>query len=61
MSFLEKWQLSNGFSVTQVNFDGNTFLLGMMEHCSAKKSVEDFTLFFKINNVLFVMKYKLNT
>ena len=34
----------------------------MMEHCSAKKSVEDFTLFFKINNGLVIMKtYGLKT
>ena len=44
MSFLERLQLPNEFSVRQVNCGGNTLLLGMM---ISKKSVEDFTLFFK--------------
>ena len=45
MSFIEKWQLDHEFSVSKVNFDGNTFLLGMTEHDVAKK-VEDFSVFF---------------
>ena len=44
MSFIEKWQLDNEFSVSKVNFDGNAFLLGMGEHDLAKK-VEDFSVF----------------
>ena len=37
MSFLEKWKSANEFSVSKVNCDGNTLLLDMMKHCSAKK------------------------
>ena len=37
MSFLEKWQLANEFSVSKVNSDDYPLFLGMMEHCSAKK------------------------
>ena len=42
MSFLEKWQLANEFSVTKGNCDDNALLY-------AKK---EFTIFLKINNVL---------
>ena len=37
MSFLEKLHLDNEFSVSKGNCDSNTLLLGMREHCSAKK------------------------
>ena len=37
MSFLEKWQLANEFSVSKVNCDDYPLFLGMMEHCSVKK------------------------
>ena len=47
MPFLEKWQLANEFSVTKVDCDGNTLLLGMMEHCSAKKVLKISLFFFK--------------
>ena len=42
MSFLEKWQLANTFSVTKVNCDGNTLL-------SAKKDLR-FHHLLKISN-----------
>ena len=44
MSYLEKWQLVNEFSVSRVNCGGNTLLL--------QKKVKDFTLFFEINKAL---------
>ena len=61
MSFSEKWQLADEFSVSKFNCDGNTLLLGMREHFSAKKSVEDFPSFFKINNKLAIGNYRWNT
>ena len=50
MSFLEKWQLANKFSVSKVDCDGNTLLF-------AKKELK-ISLFFKINNV-FVKNFAL--
>ena len=44
MYFLEKCQLTSEFSVSKVNYDGKcTF--------ASKNRAEDFTFFFKINNV----------
>ena len=56
ISFLEKWQLANKFSVSKVNCDGNT----LPSVC--KKRVDDFTIFFK--SAMYLLKTlpcKLNT
>ena len=45
ISFLEKWQLTNKFSVSKVNYDDNALL-------SKNWRVENFTSFSKTNNVL---------
>ena len=55
MSFLENFQLDNEFSFSKVNCDGNILLVKYDGTLLRKKSVEDFTLFFKINNVLIVI------
>ena len=39
MPFLEKWQLADETSVSKAKCVGNTLLLGMGEHCSAKKEL----------------------
>ena len=59
MSLLEKLHLNNEFSVGKVNCDGNTLLLRMREHCLAKKV--KISLFFKINDMLVMMKCRWNT
>ena len=59
MSFLEKWQLANEFSVSKVNCDGNTFLLGTREHCSAKTGLKISLFFFKSIMYLLFYSWKL--
>ena len=60
MSVLEKFQLDNEFSFSKVNCGGNIILVRYDGTLLRKKSVEDFTLFFKVNNLLVVMRYKWN-
>ena len=50
----------NQLPVNKVNQDGNTLSLDMGTLFSTKQ-VEDFTLLFKINNLLIFVKYKWNT
>ena len=48
MSFLEKWQLANKFSVSKFDYDDKTLL-------SAKKS-EDFTFSFNRQCTIYLLK-----
>ena len=51
--------LDNEFSVSKVNCDSNTLLLGMREHCSAKKVLK--IPLFSLKLTIFIMKYRWNT
>ena len=53
MSFLEKWQLANELSVSKINFDGHTFILGMREHFSAKNVLK--ILLFSLKPALYLL------
>ena len=57
MSFLEKLHLDNKFSVSKVNCDGNTLLLGMSEHCSAKKMLK--ILLFSLKSTIYLLLWNI--